>query len=111
MDGVRHMPDERGADLPVTRRFLRQVLDPLAKETGKMIRESRESVTRELKGAIEGLPHDGGVYVNGQRYRKGAICTYGGPAFIAQCDTDAPIGGTPPSPDWRLMVQRGKSSR
>ena len=58
-----------------------------------------------------GALHDGGIYESGKSYKKGAVVTCRGSAFVARCDTSAPIGGTPPSPDWRLMVMRGRDAR
>lgn len=63
---------------------------------------------REFK--VAGIPHEAGVYVKGKRYGKSAIVTYGGSAFIAQRETEAEIGTRPPSPDWRLLVQRGRDA-
>jgi hypothetical protein len=56
------------------------------------------------------FPRDGGVYARGKSYRKGQVVTYGGSGFIAQRDTSAPIGGDPPSTDWRLFVKRGRDA-
>jgi hypothetical protein len=53
---------------------------------------------------------NGGLYVKGRAYRKGAVVTYGGSSFVAERDTTAPIGEDPPSPDWRLFVQRGRNA-
>lgn len=60
-------------------------------------------------GRICGLPHERGVYKRGT-YHEGAICTFGGSAFIALRDTSDPIGTDPPSPDWRLLVKRGRDA-
>lgn len=65
----------------------------------------------EVIGELRGIPHEAGIYERGKAYRKGAIATYGGSAFIARCDTSAPIGGSPPSPDWRMLTQRGRDAR
>ena len=64
---------------------------------------------RRVVGTMAGLPHDGGLYQRGKSYRKGAYVTYGGSMFVARCDTGAEIGGNPPSPDWRMCVQRGRN--
>ena len=66
---------------------------------------------QRVLGEIKGLPHDGGLFQRGKTYHKGAFVTYGGSTFVAQADTVAPIGGHPPSKDWRLTVQRGRDSR
>lgn len=71
------------------------------------LRKGQRVVERTLKLA---LPLDRGVYVKGRRYEQGDVVTYGGSAYIAQRDTDAPIGGDPPSPDWRLIVKRGRDA-
>jgi hypothetical protein len=68
-------------------------------------------VDQRVIGAIKGIPHDGGLFKRGSAYRKAALVTYGGSTFIAQRDTAEPIGGDPPSKDWRLTVQRGRDAR
>jgi integrin beta 3 len=68
-------------------------------------------VGERVIGEIRGIPHDGGLFKRGTAYRKAALVTYGGSTFIAQRDTAEPIGGDPPSKDWRLTVQRGRDAR
>jgi hypothetical protein len=68
-------------------------------------------VGERVLGEIRGIPHDGGLFKRGSAYRKAALVTYGGSTFIAQRDTTEPIGGDPPSKDWRLTVQRGRDAR
>lgn len=53
---------------------------------------------------------DAGLHTRGKRYRKGDVVTYGGSAFVATRDTEAVIGGEQPSPDWRLLVKRGRDA-
>jgi hypothetical protein len=98
-----------------SRGFVARTLDVVMMGVGKALRSYTDKriaeLRKEIEAKLEGLPHDAGIYARGKSYRKGAIVTYGGSAFIAQCDTDAPIGGDPPSPSWRLMVQRGRNAR
>jgi hypothetical protein len=87
----------------VTFAHLERILEAMTKRF-----DSRIS---KLRKEVESIPHDGGVHEPGKQYKRGALVTHGGSVFIAQCDTEAPIGGDPPSPDWRLFCQRGRSAR
>ena len=71
---------------------------------------ARLTVEGRVIGEIKGLPHERGLWKQGF-YRDGAICTYAGSAFIAQRDTHDRIGADPPSPDWRLLVKRGRDGK
>jgi hypothetical protein len=100
---------------PVTREFFGDVLEGVGSGLAKLVREhidrAMAEVRAEMERRLEGLPHDAGVHEHGKRYRKGALVTSGGSAFLAQCDTDAPIGGDPPSKEWRMFCQRGRDGR
>lgn len=56
------------------------------------------------------LPHNGGVYRNGQPYRSGAIVSYAGSAFIATRDVK-PTEKPEQSDAWRLFVKRGRDGK
>jgi hypothetical protein len=55
------------------------------------------------------IPYDAGAYREGEAYPKSALTTFGGRAFIAQCDTTAKPDGT--TKDWRMMANRGRDGR
>ena len=99
----------------VTRSFLTRTLEVVMPGVMKALRDYTDRRVRELRDEMEsklgGLPHEAGVYERGKAYRKGAITTHAGSAFIARCDASAPIGGDSSSPDWRLLVQHGRDAR
>lgn len=80
-------------------------------EKTMVVRLKRAGMQMVERSAPLPVPMDCGIYVRGKAYRKGDIVTYGGSAFIAQCDTKAEIGGEVASKDWRLLVQRGRDAR
>lgn len=48
-----------------------------------------------------------GVWTEGEQYERGSIVTHGGSAWHA----DAKTSLKPPSPDWTLMVKKGRDGR
>jgi len=50
-----------------------------------------------------------GVYQRAQDYSKGSVVTHSGSAWIAL--TDIPGGIPGHTPDWQLMVKRGRDAR
>ena len=116
-DALNRQYDEHGEAIrdTATRGFVTRTLDIVAMGFGKALRAYTDKRVAELREEIEGrlaiMPHDAGVHEQGKQYRRGALVTHGGSVFIARCDTSAPIGGDPPSTDWRLFCQRGKSAR
>jgi len=98
-----------------TQRFIARTLELVMPPVIKALRNYTDARIRALReevdAKLEGLPHDAGVHERGKKYKRGALVTDGGSVFIAQRFTEEPIGGDPPSPDWRLFCQRGKSAR
>ena len=109
--------DEYGERLrdTVTRSFLTRSLEIVTMGFGKALRAYTDKRVAELREEIEGrlaiMPHDAGVHERGKEYRRGALVTHHGSVFVARVTTSAPIGGDPPSTDWRLFCQRGRDAR
>mgnify|MGYP003477076738 CR=1 FL=1 len=62
----------------------------------------------ELPMKLDGMVMDAGVHRPGEAYEKGDAVTHGGNYWVANVDTKASPGT---SPDWRLVVRRGKDGK
>jgi hypothetical protein len=56
---------------------------------------------------LDGMVLDAGIYRSLANYHRGDLVTYGGSAWIAQRSTQT----SPPSPDWRLAVRKGRDGK
>jgi len=89
----------------VTHAHLEQVLEMVGREVAKHVAKLEERITT-LEARPE-LKHVG-TWRSGVRYEERNLVTHDGSVFMCTASTDAATPGK--SPNWRLIVKRGKDA-
>lgn len=104
-------PAQRAEVSRVVERSLADVVKGIGKAIGTVVRDSDKKLAQAIVEVAEKVDrlessalHDGGFYVEGKEYRKGAVVVNDGQTWVATEDTEAtPVRG---ALGWRLLARK-----